>query len=427
MDQDEREVPDQRGDAPAPGGVAAAEGGLERGSTSPEQETAPGMENSGGHGAAGLGSNEEKDLEEALTGERGAPVGNAGHGDAPGSPRNENHEVPDENPAAAYFELRGFPPARPAIAHAMPPSSFRRVPLRDRKQYNPTRFVVVGATGSGGANARDPGASEAATAPPRSAGHGDAPRSARNENHEVPDENPRAPTYFDLRWFRATRRAIAHAMPPSSFRRLMLRDRKQHNLSRFVVANAGVSAAANAGHGDNSEAMGSTAIRSDLEAAVHRSSSDDPKSGGGETNGAAAAEVPSSSSPPSHSRKQRRPDHFVSDSEEAKAASRAKIRRGNIALDRFLTYRGRTHASPEQRPEWVRIVAADDVGAQEQCGDNVLGTASGGGPGWPDGSSTILTIVAILGASLAVCLIACVLFYIVGESGSGPPDTHPQK
>lgn len=141
-----------------------------------------------------------------------------------------------------------------------------------------------------------------------------------------------------------------------------------------------------------------------------------------------AAQASSSCRHPSRSRKQRRPDRCIYDSEgEAEAAARAKFRRGNIVLDRFLTYLVRT--SPEQRPEWVRNITADNVGVQGQRGSNVWRAASGGGPeGLPDGSARILAIVAILGASLTLSLVSCVLFYIVSQrTASGQADTHQKK
>lgn len=107
-----------------------------------------------------------------------------------------------------FSELRGSRPARRAVAvaHAMPPSSYRRLPLRSRKQYSPTRFVVAGDATSGIANAHDPVTSEAASV--------------------------RLPT--------ASLGSTSSATPRS----------------------AGVSAAANAGHGAKNEATVSTAGRS---------------------------------------------------------------------------------------------------------------------------------------------------------------------
>jgi len=77
----------------------------------------------------------------------------------------------------------------------------------------------------------------------------------------------------------------------------------------------------------------------------------------------------------------------------------------------------------------VRNVTADDVGVQGQHGSDVSRTESAGGPeGPPDGSARILAIVAILGASLALSLVSCVLFYIVGQrTASGLPDTNQKK
>jgi len=77
----------------------------------------------------------------------------------------------------------------------------------------------------------------------------------------------------------------------------------------------------------------------------------------------------------------------------------------------------------------VRNITADDVGVQGQRDSNVSRTVSEDSPeGPPDGSPSILAIVAILGASLALSLVSCVLFYIVGQrTASGLPDTHQKK
>ncbi|XP_066309741.1 uncharacterized protein [Miscanthus floridulus] len=381
MEQDEREVPDlpkgkeheQGGGAPVPGGVAGAEGGLARGAASSEQEGVSGAGNDGCCAAVESESEGEEDIEaifasEASTEELGgvAPASNAGRGDAPGSDRNED-------PATIRFELRGFRPTRRAVAHAMPPSSYRRLPLRSGKQYSPTRFIFAGDAASDIANAHDPstGTSEAASGPLPTASLGSTSATSRS---------------------------------------------------------AGVSSVVNAGHGAKNEVMVSMAMRrSEIDVAVDKSCSDDHNT---ESKDVEAARASSSCRHPSRSRKQRRPDRCISDPEEdarAAAAARAKARRGNLVLDRFLTYLVRT--SPEQRPEWVRNITADDVGVQGQRDNNVSRTVSEDSPeGPPDGSPSILAIVAILGASLALSLVSCVLLYIVGQrTASGLPDTHQKK
>ncbi|XP_072150000.1 uncharacterized protein [Setaria viridis] len=354
MQQDARAVADHP-EVPVPGGVVGAEGDLAR------EAASSGAGNAGGHGAAGSESDEEEDIEEAQTEESErvvAPVGNAGQEDAPGSAQNEDHEVP-ENPAAIHFELRGFRPARRAIAHAMPPSSYRRLPLRGRKRPNPTRSIVVGdaASGVSFSNAYDPGTSEAASGPPPSASLGSPSATSRS---------------------------------------------------------AGVSAMANAGNGDSNEALGSTARRSG--------------NSGIDAKDVAAAEASSSRRLPSRGRKQRRPDQFISDSEEAASADRAKAHRSNTAPDRFLTSSVRA-APTEQRPEWVRKnITEGSVRDQGQSGNDVLRTASGGVPEEPDGSARILAVAAILGAALALSVVSGVLFYIVGQqTASGPRDSHKEK
>jgi len=127
-----------------------------------------------------------------------------------------------------------------------------------------------------------------------------------------------------------------------------------------------------------------------MDAAVAKPSSGDCKSC---TNAKDAAAASSSCRLPSRSRKQRRPEHFTSDSEEAAAAARAKAHRSNAALDRFLT-------------------------------------SQVGGPGEPDGRARILAIVVILGASLALSAVSCLLFYIAGQQTdppAGPSDSHKKK
>ncbi|RLM94065.1 hypothetical protein C2845_PM08G06200 [Panicum miliaceum] len=128
----------------------------------------------------------------------------------------------------------------------------------------------------------------------------------------------------------------------------------------------------------------------EMDAAVAKPSSGDPKSGTNAKDKAAAA-ASSSCRLPSRSRKQRRPELFTSDSEEAVAASRAKAHRSNTTLDRFLT-------------------------------------SQVGGPEKTDGSARILAVVAILGASLALSAASCLLFYIAGQqTDPGPSDSHKKK
>ncbi|PAN32079.1 hypothetical protein PAHAL_5G461700 [Panicum hallii] len=338
MERYERAVAGQRegeeeqgGEVPVPGAVAGAVGGMAREAASSEQEAISGTGNAGGHGAA---ESESDDEEDALTEESVvvAPAGNASRGVDSRSAQNEDHEMPEENPALTHFELRGFWPARRAIIRAMPPSSYRHMPLRSRKRSNPTRLNDMGGAGSGGANAHDPGTySEAAGGPPPSAGFGSAP---------------------------ATPRSV---LP---------------------------SAMVNASHGARNEVLGSTA-RLEMDAAVAKPSSGDPKSGTNAKDAAAAAAA-SSCHLPSRSRKQRRPEHFTSDSEEAVAAARAKAHRSNTALDRFLT-------------------------------------SQVGGPEKTDGSARILAVVAILGASLALSAASCLLFYIASQQTDPRPSDSRKK
>ncbi|PUZ57884.1 hypothetical protein GQ55_5G465200 [Panicum hallii var. hallii] len=369
MERYERAVAGQRegeeeqgGEVPVPGAVAGAVGGMAREAASSEQEAISETGNAGGHGAAESESDDEEVNKDALTEESVvvAPAGNAGRGVDSRSAQNEDHEMPEENPAPTHFELRGFRAARRAIIRAMPPSSYRHMPLRSRKRPNPTRLNDMGGAGSGGANAHDPGTySEAAGGPSPSAGFGSAP-----------------------------------ATPRSVF----------------------PSAMVNARHGARNEALGSTARLSvkasdpecprswmsffpfhligtqrppEMDAAVAKPSSGDPKSG---TNAKDAAAAASSCHLPSRSRKQRRPEHFTSDSEEAVAvaAARAKAHRSDTALDRFLT-------------------------------------SQVGGPEKTDGSARILAVVAILGASLALSAASCLLFYIAGQQTDPRPSDSRKK
>ncbi|XP_066308479.1 uncharacterized protein [Miscanthus floridulus] len=271
MEQDEHEVPDQPegkekeqgGGAPVSGGVAGAEGSLARGALSSEQEGVSGAGNDDYHAAAGSESDDEEDVEaiftsEALTEELEgvAPASNAGRDNAPGTGSGRNEDL--------YFELRGFRPARRAVAHAVPPSSYRRLPLRSRKQYSPTRFIFVGDAASGIANAHDPGTSEAAS--------GQLPTASLGSTS-------------------ATSRSVD------------------------------VSALANAGHGAKNEAMVSTATRrSEIDVAVDKSCSDDHNT---ESKDVEATRASSSCRHPSRGRKQRRPDRCISDPEEEAVATAA--------------------------------------------------------------------------------------------------------
>ncbi|KAF8705113.1 hypothetical protein HU200_031379 [Digitaria exilis] len=317
-----------------------------------------------------LGSSEQEALTEESS-EGITPVSNAGQDDAFRCSQNEDYEnMPKGNTATTLYELRGFRPARRAIAHAMPPSSYRRLPLRSRKQPIPTRFVVVvGDAASGVADAYHPGTLEEASCP------------------------------------------VSPTSQPD-----------------------GASAMVNASHGDNDEAIDSMVILSDRTGTSEmdaEASSGDRESG---TDAKDAAEASSSGRLlSSRSRKQRRLDHFISDPEEAMSADRAKAHRSNTALDRFLTSSVAVGASPpEQRPGWVRKnMTADGVRHKGQPGNEEAfrEASSGGGPEeQPDGSARVLAIVAILGASLALSVVCFVLIYIAGQqTASGACDTHQKK
>ncbi|CAO2204801.1 unnamed protein product [Urochloa humidicola] len=350
------------------------EGSLAREAAWSEQDDVSGAGNAGVHGAAGSESDEEEDAEEALTEESNggvAPLGNAGRGDALASAQNEDHDTPppEANPAAttAHFELRGFRPARRAIAHATPPSSYR-LPLRGRKRSNPSRLPIVdaGDAASGcGNNAYHPATSEAASGPAAS---------------------PGSPS--------ATSR-------PAGFPAT--------------------------GHGGNNEplALGSTAATRSGEASdperdvfpvIHLVGTGppemDPAAGmsthGGRKGGVADAThaaAAASCRPPSRSRKRRRPEHYPDTEEAEVAAARARARRSDAALDRVIACVACASAPEQQRP-----------------------AASGGGPEVTDESARVLSLAAILGTALALSVVSCVLFYIVGQqTASGPSDSHKKK
>ncbi|KAK3163800.1 hypothetical protein QOZ80_1AG0008470 [Eleusine coracana subsp. coracana] len=289
--------------ATVPAGVNASDEDRRRGDTSPEKGDASAADGSG-NGDAKAESDEEEDLEEGLA-EGNAASRNAGRGDASESAMNEDLDVP-KNPFTARFRFRA------AIAHPPPPTTtFRRLPVRSRKQYRPTRFFSAA---------------------------GAAPASTRS---------------------------------------------------------AGVSAM-------SSTADQGSAVTCSAELS---SASDDRKSGAHATNAAACTLCRM----PSHGRKQRRPDHFIP--EEAEASARAKARRSNAVLDRFLT--AMLRVAPERRPEWVRNLAADEV--DDEGGGE--GQPEEGGPEEPepDGRARVLTVLAVLGASMSLSVVACVLFYIIAQ------------
>jgi hypothetical protein len=109
---------------------------------------------------------------------------------------------------------------------------------------------------------------------------------------------------------------------------------------------------------------------------------------------ATSTNVAASSTSFRHSRKQRRPDHFIP--EEVEASTRAKAPRSTAVLD------------------WVRNAAADDDSGHGEGAIYGSRSASGEGPEERGGRARILAVLAVLGIALTLCVISLVLFYIIG-------------
>ncbi|XBI15148.1 hypothetical protein VPH35_057626 [Triticum aestivum] len=371
MEQHERAAVDplegqteQGGEDPAPAAVLAGEvAGAKEG----DQERAPETHNP--VGAAASEGAKKQDLEEPSpeSDEVAAASTNI---------QSEDREA-FEDPMETHFEFRS------AAADATP--TYTSLRARSRKQAGPTKFVAVGAPDGAGSEAPVLGASSS-SAPARAAG-----------THED----------FSATAAPGATVAIAHASPPDSNRRLPSRSRKQYSPMRFASAGASTST------------------------------------------GAPAAGDPA---PPARGRKQPRPEHFIP--EEAAATAGAKARRGDIVLDRFLSS---TMARGSSVSDWARDVTAEDAGRQPKrprgvesfrirdasrhaaraCGLRVaisrLGASCGGSsspstaaPGQPEGSGKMYGILAVLGASLALSVVSCVLFYLVGQSSQAAPSGENQ-
>jgi hypothetical protein len=158
----------------------------------------------------------------------------------------------------------------------------------------------------------------------------------------------------------------------------------------------------------------------------------------------------SSKRPPSRGRKQPRPEHFIP--EEAEATASAKARRSDIVLDRFLS--SLVHGSSAS--EWVKNATAQNAAVRGEHQRGVEGfrfrirdtsrharsalsrlgcaspssssAAAGSPPGEPGGRGSLYGVLAVLGASLALTVVSCVLFYIVGQrSDPGPSGEKPER
>ncbi|VAH71632.1 unnamed protein product [Triticum turgidum subsp. durum] len=372
MEQHERSAVDplegqteQGGEDPAPSAVLAGEvAGAKEG----EQERVPETHNP--VGAAASEGARKQDLDEPSPESDEAAAASA-------NIKSEDREAL-EDPMETHFEFRS------AAADATPPYTSLRA--RSRKQAGPTKFTAVGAPDGAGSEAPVLGASSSSS-PARAAGtHEDFSAMA------VPGDTV----------------AIAHASPPDSNRRLPSRNRKQYSPMRFASAGASTST------------------------------------------GAPAAGDPA---PPARGRKQPRPEHFIP--EEAAATAGAKARRANIVLDRFLSS---TMARGSSASDWASDVTAEDAGQPERprgvesfrirdasrhaaraCGLRVaisrLGASCGGAsspstaaPGEPEGSGSgrMYGILAVLGASLALSVVSCVLFYLVGRGSEAAPSGENQ-
>ncbi|KQK02543.1 hypothetical protein BRADI_2g02173v3 [Brachypodium distachyon] len=198
--------------------------------------------------------------------------------------------------------------------------------------------------------------------------HGATLESVKKGNHVGESSAPAPVTASGS----GTKVAMAHASPPDSYRRVPSRSRKQYSPQRFI--------------------------------ATQPAALDDDT--------------------PSRDRKHPRPEHFIP--EEAEASAAAKSRRSNIVVDRFLSssilHGSPTETSSEQAGGRVRGVGA----AASRLGPACVtpGRASPSATAELNGSARIYIVIAILGASLALSVVSCLLFYLVGRrSGSepGPP------
>ncbi|CAM0879027.1 unnamed protein product [Alopecurus aequalis] len=318
---------------------------------------------------------------------------------------------------ATHFEFQS------AAADATPPDTYLRSRSRGRKQVVPTKFVAAGA--AEGAGSEDP-----VPRAPATGAHEGVSAVADGDHSDAPVDDKKLKRACSAPGATV---AIAHASPPDSYRRVPSRSRKQYSPKRFVAVPTG-------GHSPPAASLAS---------ALPSTSASGPRAA---TSGVIDALASSSSNrPPCRGRKQPRPEHFIP--EEAEASASAKARRSDNVLDRFLS--SIVHGTPASDAEWVRNVTAEDAAVRNQSGGegfrirdasrhaararaaiSRLGASCGGPcssasapgspPGEPDGKGRFYGILAVLGASLALSVVSCVLFYIVGQSSESGPSAEKQ-
>uniref|UniRef100_A0A0D9UWF2 Uncharacterized protein n=1 Tax=Leersia perrieri TaxID=77586 RepID=A0A0D9UWF2_9ORYZ len=363
-------------------------------------------EEHGGGGDPGVVISDEVVGEEALTEEEGssAAVDNAGHGaasevakndgleqpspesegitavaggcggsdgDDSGGPMDEHLEVP-KNPMANRFAFEA------TDANAI---TYRRMLSRRRRNSGPTRFVAAG-------DSAEESPEEASAM--ADADNGDSRGREKKKDLELVEQQGEDRV--------VSGHLAANAIPPSTFRIRPTRSRKQSSPTRFIVREA-------------------TPPLPPIDSAPAAASSSRRDS--------------------SRSRKKRRPERFIP--EEGEVVARAKARRSGIALDGFIT--SQINSQSESMNEWERDVTAADVsaggvGGQRERRDGITGDRAcccsitvSDEPGETaepaDDSRTIYSILAVLGASLALTMLACVLFYVIGMEP--PPSDQKQE
>ncbi|XP_015696055.1 uncharacterized protein LOC102705485 isoform X2 [Oryza brachyantha] len=389
-------------EGPSDDEVGGTGGRLVRGdaSTEPEGSGSTAVDNAG-HGVVAEEIVEDDGLEEpSLEWEGVTAAGGGGDGAASDGDKDEHHEEP-KNPLATRFAFRA------TDANTTLVSTYRRMLSGRRRHAGPTRFIAAGDSVSGGSSNPAPSTSspELVTGSPEDdsavpdADHGASPAGEKKKDLEVVEEQREDRI--------VSGHMAANAIPPSTFRIRPTRSRKQSSPTRCIAREAAP------------PPPGLLAVIS-------------PAPG--------ASASSSSHREPSRSRKQPRPEHFIP--EEGEAAVHAKARRSAIALDRFITSQLNNPSGP--RSEWESEITAADVGEQREqgtttdqhsCSIQIPESAEPQGPqelaedrrripesAEPQGTqepaddrASIYGVLAVLGASLVLSVVACVLFYVVGS------------